>query len=696
MGKLKLLFFVKGILPITWYIYQIQGKLMAHQLTVLDSILTASDACAIFPHTSAQMFTLVATVKEETEAALAAIIAVPSQERTFKNTAQAMDLMKAGLEKASALLYTCQMVYPDKELRELAQRLVLDLSAYSIEKLSFNMPLYEAFKGYAQSNAYHEQLNDEQLFFISEALKDFKRSGYELEPEKQHILKELQKELVEISQEFDINIAKDVRSIAVTRDELPGLSDEQIVPYFDQETGKYVLKTDYPTVDLILQNCALENTRKALWLEFNNRAYPENMELLKKVIVLRDKIAQLLGYPSYTHYNLDDSMAQSPERVRSFLQELESRASIKAEQEIAQLTSDLPAGVVLNDKDQLKPWDVGYVKHYYKKNHLALDERAIAEYFPLEKTINLLLGLYEDFLGLRFEQLPATHLWNPDVKLIKATSDGQLLGYLFLDLYPRDNKYTHACNLSIINGLRDAAGMITTPVVTVVITNFPKPTGDKPALLLRNDVNTFFHEFGHAVHALCGITQMYGFSGTNVKRDFVELPSQMLEQWLWQPYVLKQVSGHYKTGLGLSDDLIDAMLKTKNFDTGILLNRQLVFANQSLESFNEDTSKDAKQLYQRLWERLLPYQEYSPDDNHTASFGHLTGYGAQYYGYLWSKVFALDLFEYIKKHTISPEIGARYRDMVIGKGGSKDPLELLRDFLGREPTSDAFFKDMGI
>ncbi len=705
MNSFKAIVFILGVMPVAWYIYQIQGKLMAQtrpSKTILDVISTPDDTLALCPRTVTQMQDLVTKVKNLTLERLAILKNIPATERTFENTCRALDSMSADCEKVMSIISLSQMIYPEKELRDAAQQLEMELQNFFVDTLSLNKDIYITFMDYVNGNKAQEHLNPEEEFYISESLKDFKRSGYDLPEEQQTKLKELQKELAQLTQHFEINIAKDVRSITVSRNDLLGLTDEQVAPFLNPETNTYTLKTDYPTMDLVLENCTVESTRKALWKEFNNRAHPENSEILKKVINVRHNIAQLLGYPSYAHCNLDDSMAGNPERVKKFLQEIEQRAHSKAENEFEAFTRELPQGITLTSQGKLKPWDARYVMSHYKKKHAAIDERAIAEYFPLEKTIEALLELYEEFLNLQFEQidikkLPHTdRLWHNDVKLIKASSKNQLLGYLFLDLHPRDNKYTHACHGSMIHALRDKNGNRIVPAVSIVIANFPKAIGEKPALLLRHDVNTFFHEFGHAVHALCAATELNAFSGTHVKRDFVELPSQMLEEWLWQPEVLKRISGHYKSGIKLHDELIAALITIKNIDTGMFIKRQLSLAYLSLACFNERVDDDMKQEYQLLFERLMPYQEYCPEENFIASFGHLMGYGAQYYGYLWSKVFALDLFDYIKQQGLSCEVGARYRDMVIGMGGSKDPYALLCDFLGREPNSDAFFNDMGI
>jgi thimet oligopeptidase len=288
-------------------------------------------------------------------------------------------------------------------------------------------------------------------------------------------------------------------------------------------------------------------------------------------------------------------------------------------------------------------------------------------------------------------------MWHDDVRLIEVfDKNNKQLGYLFLDLHPRPNKYTHAAHGNIVPGITLPDGS-RLPVVSVVMANFPKPSKDKPALLMREDVRTFFHEFGHAVHSLLGATQMGSFAGTSVKTDFVEMPSQMLEEWLWDKDILKKISSHYKTGQPLPDGMIENILALKRYDAGNFIARQIMLAKYSLDLHKKGADKDPEKLWFALAEQLLPHLYAGPEYRAYASFGHLTGYGAKYYGYLWSKVFALDLFDTIKKQgLLNPEIGAKYVQEVISKGGSVDPNILLVNFLGRAPSQEAFLKDMGL
>jgi thimet oligopeptidase len=379
------------------------------------------------------------------------------------------------------------------------------------------------------------------------------------------------------------------------------------------------------------------------------------------------------------------------------LEELVRRSSIKEDAEFREMTAELPESVTLTADGKLKPWDVAYVTTQYKKKQFNLDERVVAEYFSMEQTVQRLLNIYEKFMDLSFTVKSAENLWHEDVKIIEAydASTQKMLGYLLLDLHPRPNKYTHACHGNVVPSIRFSNG--SEPLmVSVVIANFPKSSGTKPSLLKREDVRTFFHEFGHALHGLLGRTPTASFSGTRVKTDFVEMPSQMLEEWLWERDVLKQVSAHYVTGEPLSDALIESILASKHSSTGAFVQRQAFLALISLNYYKAGADKDVDAIMRELSLRTRPNVAYDDATHKYASFGHLTGYGAKYYGYMWSKVFGLDLFDTIKKHGMGPEIGKRYVDEVLKKGGTKDPMDLLIAFLGREPQQDAFFKDLGL
>ena len=672
-----------------------------------ETMSTPQDVVNLFTLDTATIAENTTALIHEIEERLQALLAIPETEKTFENTMRAFDTMSARLSTWGAILHTLTMVSPDEAIRTAAQKAVLALEEFSIEHLSHNKALYNAFKAYYAHNFPQESLTDEQRYYVTEALKDMKRSGLELPDAAQEQLKVIQKELADLSLAFQTTINMDQRSITVPRSDLAGLSDEFIAT-LPRDYELYILGTDTPTVTQVMEHCSVGETRKALSRAYVHRGHPENSERLQKIIQLRDELAQLLGYVSYAQLEIENSMAKSVPAVEAFLADLAQRVEKKVAIEMIELQVDLPEGVTVTEEGpdsaypglparqattgkKFYPWDLGYVKACYKKKHMQLDEREIAKYFPVEKTVPALLKIYSEFFGMQFVEIPVSGLWHPDVRMIRAEQKGRFIGYLLLDLYPRPHKYTHACEIPIYKARKSA------PAVAVVLANFPKPTADAPGLLKHNDVSTFFHEFGHAVHDLLSNTDMVGFAGTSVKLDFVEMPSQMLEEWIWDAEMLKRVSSHYQTGEPLSDELIDRLRAVKDFCTGDFVQRQLAFAQLSLACFMPGAQKDPYTLKQAINQKIRPYIVSVPEDRFEASFGHLTGYGARYYGYLWSKVFALDMFEHIKQHgLVNAEIGCKYADEILGKGGSIDPEILLVNFLGREPRSDAFFKDLGL
>lgn len=658
---------------------------------------TSSDIALLFPHTVSDLQERTASAIADGKARLAAIIAIPAEERTYENTMYAFDQLCAFSPVAimHSIAELTSMVYTQEAIRDAARESSKQISAFFVDEISNNKPLYDAIKAYANST--QESLSDEQRYFISETIADFKRCGLDLSDDKRAIVAGIKKELADLSIAFEMNIAADNKSVTVPKEALAGLSEDFIAALKKTDDGQYILTTDYPTYLGVMDDCRVEDTRKQLSRAFENRAYPINEGVLKTIIAKRDALARELGFASFADLNIDDQMAKKSEVVEKFLNELLKRSAAKERSEFEQLTAQLPESVALTSDGKLKSWDRAYVRARYKNNHFNLDERVVAEYFPMEETLKRLFHIYEEFMGLSFVIKPASNLWHEDVQVIEAydAATKKLLGYLLLDLHPRPNKFTHACQITVVPSVTLADGSQPYGVL-LVIANFPKSTATKPSLLKRDDVSTFFHEFGHAMHSLLGRTETASFSGTRVKTDFVEMPSQMLEEWMWEKNVLKKVSSHYLTGEPLSDELIESILKLKNFDTGSFLQRQAYLSFISLNYYKAGADKDVSGIMRNLFIHTRPHVAYDDQTHMFAAFGHLTGYGAKYYGYMWSKVYALDLFDVIKEHGLDREIGKKYVAEVLSKGGSKEPMDLLVAFLGREPQQDAFFKDLGL
>ena len=656
-------------------------------------VVTAQEVVALFPSSVIAVTQLARKARESAQSGIRAILHVPDEQRNFNNTLGTLDTLGAQLGSAASVLSLLTMVSPDEALREAAQAESITLQNFSSEHIAHNKELYKSINYYAQHKAPQEQLSDAQRYFIAQALKGYKHTGIQLPDEQQEKIKKIKRELSELELAFDKNIASDNKTIRVSLKELDGVPQKLIASLEKTHDNNYKIGVDYPTYTAVMDNCKVEKTRKALWEAFNTRGYPSNKQVLDRIQQLRLELARLIGFKDYAHFDIDDEMAQTPEKVEAFLDELVTRCEKKVAQEIAHLKVRLPKHITMVH-NQFQPWDRAFIENVYKKQYLALNETKIANYFPLEHTLAKLFEIYEQFFGVTFKKEPVTGLWHKDVELLKVYKNQEFIGTVLLDLFPRDCKYSHACQVGIVPAVRQAGVLY--PSVIVVIANFPKPTSTCPTLLRRSDVVTFFHEFGHALHGLLGITELASFSGTHVKTDFVEMPSQMLEQWMWDPAILKMVSKHYKTGKPLSDELIEALQKVKNFNEGDHIQGQLFYSFFSLELFKEN-SPDCDILWEKLHKKLRPHIAFYPESKGYAAFGHLMGYGAKYYAYLWSKVYALDLFATIQKAgLLNGAMGEYYSKTVLAPGGSQEPLVLLQNFLGRAPNSEAFFKDLGV
>lgn len=635
--------------------------------------------------------------KERVEKTLQEIYAIPAHERSFENTVVPFDLAYEDFSRIASLAQIISITNHDSALRDAAHEVMVESDKIAIALFEQNLKWYNAFNAYYEGNFRTEFLNEEQRFLVEELYKYARRAGLHLSKEKQQELKKLKEKLSLVAIAFDKAINDEAQDVLVDRKALAGLSDDFIAS-LSRSGEKYILHPDMPTYFQVTEYCSVSSTRQAIFEAYANRGYPSNEKRIQEIIALRDTIAKLLGYASYADFDIEDTMAGSVERVSAFINDLAQRVNAKVAQEMACLKKELPKGVIKRPDGLLEAWDTAYIKAAFKKKHLQIDEAAVAEYFPVDTTFERLLKVYESFLGVTFEKLPQQPwVWDPDVAVVAVKKDRLIRGYIIFDLYPRPNKYSHAAAASVINPRWLPGGQLQ-PAVLVVLANFPRPTAEKPALLQRKEVETFFHEFGHAMHTIFAARSLARTSGiTAVKTDFVELPSQMFEEWLWDAKILQQVSHHYKTGQPLPLDLITCIQKNKTFDSGDFVQRQLFFTQMSLTFFGPGAHKDLNAIQKALWKTYRPFLAYPSNAHYEASMGHLTGYGAKYYGYLWARVLGLDLFEMIKEQQglLNTAIGSRYADIVLTRAGSQNPDALLIEFLGREPNSNAFFGSMG-
>jgi len=659
-------------------------------------IASPSDALNYFPKSVQEIKGQAAHAVNVAQEELDQLLLIKDIDRTFENTVEAFDNLTEKFSIISCVIEAIELVHPEKEMREIAHEQILKLKNFSVDAFS-NKKLYEAFMFYAKNKAVNEELSKEQRYFLKESLEDFKRSGLALPQDQLDKVKELNKKLSGLTLQFSTNIATDGSTISVSRKDLSGVSDEFITSLKQDDDGKYIVGCDYPTYSELMKYCTVEETRKRLYKMFQNRAYPKNHDLLKQIITYRDELAEKLGFDSYAALDISSVMAKKIKNVDSFLADLIDRSQVKADREIDHWLADLPEGLKLDEDGKLKPWDMGYLTAYHKKKTYNIDDRKVAEYFEVEKTLNGVFDIYQKFLSLDFKLFKPEWAWHDDVQMIevKDKESDYLRGYIMLDLYPRDNKYSHACCAPLVPTMtKDGTS---TPSFSVVIANFPKATAGRPALLKHSDVETFFHEFGHAMHNLLGSTQMAGYSGCNVKWDFVEMPSQIFEEWMFDEDLLKDLSAHYETGVPLPRDQIDSLIGLKKFGSGNHVLRQCLLSRVSLDYYKQGQEKDIDGIVHDLWGKYCPRVFHDKETHFQCSFGHLMGYGAKYYGYLWSKVFALDIFYQIKqKGLLNPEAGKEFIDTILSKGGSVDPNQMLRDYLGREPKLDAFLDDLGM
>ncbi|KAI8322072.1 zincin [Martensiomyces pterosporus] len=624
---------------------------------------------------------------------------------TFSNSVAPLAKCENEHGADSAIITFLQNVSTDKQVRDASSKAEQDLGAFRIESM-MRQDVYRSVRSVFDNKTELANLDPEDRRLVEKLELQYRRNGLALGEEQRKKLGEIRKRLSEISIAFARNINEGDESIWLTRDELEGLPDD----YFEgrktdiaQGAERYLVTTKYPDLGPAMQLAKREDTRKRLLTTAESRC-PENIPLLQEAVKLRLEAAQLLGYSTHAEFVLEASMAKTPQAVLEFEGDLRERLSVLADREIREIEDLKKADRASAGQqfDGLFGWDYRYYSNLLKERKHNISDEEVKQYFPMKEVTRGVLDIYQKMLGLRFEKVESPSVWHPDVDMYEVleAEGGQFVGHFYLDLFPREGKYNHACVNPIRSSFTRPDGSREYPVA-VMLANFPKPTPSAPALLKHDDVLTLLHEFGHIFHHICTETKWSHFQLESVQMDFVEAPSQLLENWGWEPSVLRQFAVHHRTGEPIPAELVNRLVAAQNEGAGLFNLRQVFFGLFDMAIHNTTESNvDVKATYNRLREDITRFSNGGGlGACGAATFGHMVGgYDAGYYGYLWAKVFSSDMYasRFLRDGVANPDTGRDYRREILLPGGSRDGAAGLEAFLGRSPSNAAFMKSIGL
>ena len=644
----------------------------------------------------------------DNRAGIARILAEQGANPSWDGLVLAMDELHVRLGAAWSPVSHLNAVCNSAELREAYEGCLPLLSAYWTE-LGQNRELFKAYEALAASPA-AANFDVAQKTILEHALRDFRLSGIDLPAEQQKRYAEIQARLSELGSRFSNQLldATQAWTKHVTDEAaLAGLTDSARAQMQQAAQAKgldgWLISLEFPSYFAVMTYADDRALREEVYAAYCTRASDQgpnagqndNGPVMQEILDLRQELARLLGYANFSALSLATKMAESPEQVLHFLRDLAVRSKPYAQQDLDQLK----AYAAEQGCAQLQSWDSGYYGEKLREARYSVSQEALRAYFPVDKVLSGLFAIVQKLYGIQIRELHDFERWHPDVRLFEIEENGQHVGRFYFDLYARANKRGGAWMDGARDRRRDAAGQLIAPVAYLVC-NFTPAVNGKPALLTHDEVTTLFHEFGHGLHHLLTRVEHAGASGINgVAWDAVELPSQFMENWCWEPEGLALISGHYETGAPLPQDILEKMLAAKNFQSGLMMVRQLEF---SLFDFELHTShgdgRSVLDVLNGVRDEVAVMRP--PAYNRFAnSFAHIFagGYAAGYYSYKWAEVLSADAFSRFEEEGVfNPQTGAAFREAILAKGGSQEPMALFVAFRGREPSIDALLRHSGL
>jgi len=635
--------------------------------------------------------------QREAEAKLVELSSLSDQARTFGNTPSALDTILWDMRDRAASDAFTKYVSVSSAAREAANECETRLNRFASDVFT-REDLYKAVSAYA---AKHETLSPEDARLLAKELLDFKRNGQALPRKQRDRLKSLRQEIERLEGEFQRNRIEASEALLVSSAELSGLPPD-FIARLPRVGDKFKVSVDYTFYYPFMDNARDPEARRKLQEIFDNKAAKGNLPILKKTLTLRREAAALLGYKNHAAYALETRMAGNLATVESFLDRLVGTLRLNSERELSALVAFKDKELGAASDHVIHAWDLRYYENQALRAR-GVDKEKIKDYFPLETVLAGMLDVYQRLLGLRFRSIEDPSLparWAPGVKLYEVADavGHQTLGYFYLDLFAREGKFKAEAAFNIVSARERADGSFQVPV-SVLLASFAPPAAGKPALLkfgADEEVERLFHEFGHILHFTLSRAHHGRFASAQGTLDFIEAPSQMMENWVWDPKVLLSLSGRFDDpSQKLPQDLLDRMIAEKHTGQSLQNLYLLFLARLDLAFHTLPDVVDTTALYAKLRKETFPIPM-MPGTHPEVNFGHIMGgYDAGYYTYLWSRVYSDDMFSvFYHDGLLNPETGRRYRQEILEPGSSREEIVSLQRFLGREPEEKAFLRRM--
>ena len=576
-----------------------------------------------------------------------------------------------------------EQLHPDKEIRDKSTELNKQLSSFGIEQ-SMRQDVYDVISHYYSNQYVQEknQLNQEQIKYVEKTMIGYNMLGLGLPEDKKEKVKEINKQLSVYASDYMKNIADVNTSYELDLSQLDGMEESWLSNRLVPETNKYKIKLQYPDYIPIMEYCKVRETRKMMLEAFGSRCMDTNMPIILDTIELRKEKASLFGLDSHADFKLQIQMAKNSQTVMKFMDRLMEKIKPIVVSDKAKL---LALAKELDQLDTIESWDKTYYGRIYTERESGLNMSDLKKMFTIESVTQGIFSIYQELLGLNFVDITESNsqaLYAQDIKLYCVFDSNDLtlsnpMGYFYLDLFPREGKYGHAAMFTFVR-----ASKYNRPISGIVCNFDPKLNVE------FDNVVTYFHEFGHLMHNMVSTNTIASLAGTACQRDFVETPSQMFEEWCYHVEPLKRLVTSDYVG-HIDNELVSKINKQNKQMQGIFNAGQLSYGLLDMSIHSNKIPENTWEYYRDIITRLFGW-ELSPKTNMLANWGHMYGYDASYYGYLWSKVYAIDLFSFFKEKPIDPQMGMKLRTQLLSQGGASDGLDLLKNFMGREPDADAY------